>query len=208
MPGGVQYKATYYYNVSHKLRIPTKIFEKEAEKMLCHVKNHSKEFQGALVKLTQKKDSTLERIKDKVQNIEEQFKKLATQREQLDKRLNFLLADDSHGRGGGGSEGDSGSGGSDGCSNSGSNSGNDGSHGNEDPSSDGRGGSDSSDRTTGNDENMEMALAFKGEYKKQFVKLRDQEQELNHQREKMRRIQAQFTTHLPPKRRRKAEVGE
>ena len=91
---GRTHVSTYYYNASHNMRVRTDIFEREVERVLNQVARDSKEVQESLSNYLQQKDSLLKFLKDQTQQINARRSELDVERTQLDKRLNFLLADE------------------------------------------------------------------------------------------------------------------
>ena len=117
----------YYYNATNKVRVKAETFEEETKRVLSQIIENSKEFQKATTHYIGKKREALDVIKNQIQDIENRVTDLKDQKEQLDKRLNFLL----------------------------------------------------------DDEDPQMALSFKGEYKKQYLELKKQEDELHYKKSRM-----------------------
>ena len=88
-------QSNYYYNKTHKLRIRVELLEKEAETVLRQIAQNSKEAQDNFAAYMKKKDDMTQILKDKTRQIESKLSDLSVRQADLDKRLSFLLDDES-----------------------------------------------------------------------------------------------------------------
>ena len=86
-------RSTYYHNTHNKIRVRSKIFDGEAEKMLLQVAENSRAFQKKLADYAAHKESSAGMVKDKIAEIDAKMDTVATSRQNLDNRLTFLLQD-------------------------------------------------------------------------------------------------------------------
>ena len=128
-------KSTYYHNKAHKLRVRSEVFEAEAEKILRHAADNSTKFQKSIANYLARKESSISIVVGKISEVDARLAEIITERQQLDKRLSFLL----------------------------------------------------------NDDDLTMAQSFRGEYKKQFAALHDEEQELERKKSQLQLLQKQLS---------------
>ena len=72
----------------------TEIFEKAVETVLHQIIENSPEFQVSVANHSAQKATALSVVAGKIAEIDTQIGELADERQQLDRRLNFLLEDD------------------------------------------------------------------------------------------------------------------
>ena len=87
-------RSTYYYNNANKIRVRSEVFDSAAEKILRQVTENSPEFQRSIADYAVRKESSIGMLAGKVAEIDTRLDTVATERQSLDKRLSFLLADD------------------------------------------------------------------------------------------------------------------
>ena len=91
---GRKRRSTYYHNRVNKIRVRTEIFEKAVETVLHQIIENSPEFQVSVANHSAQKATALSVVAGKIAEIDTQIGELADERQQLDRRLNFLLEDD------------------------------------------------------------------------------------------------------------------
>ena len=87
-------KSTYYHNKANKIRVRAAAFDAEAEKILRQVAENAPEFQRSIADYSVSKDSSIDLVTGKIANIDTRLGELENERQQIDKRLSFLLEDD------------------------------------------------------------------------------------------------------------------
>ena len=87
-------RSTYYYNNANKIRVRSEVFDSAAEKILRQVTENSPEFQRSIADYAVRKESSIGMLAGKIAEIDTRLDTVATERQSLDKRLSFLLADD------------------------------------------------------------------------------------------------------------------
>ena len=90
---GRKQKSTYYHNRVNKIRVRTEIFETAVETALRQVIENSPEFQASVANHSAQKANALSVVAGKIADIDTQLGELGDERQQLDRRLNFLLED-------------------------------------------------------------------------------------------------------------------
>ena len=86
-------RSTYYHNKANKIRVRTGVFETEAEKILRQVADNSSEFQKSVADYAARKESSIDLVTGKIAEIDTRMATLATDQQNLDNRLTFLLQD-------------------------------------------------------------------------------------------------------------------
>ena len=86
-------RSTYYHNRTNKIRVKSKVFDSEAEKILRQVAENSPKFQKNLADYDAHKESSVEMVKGKIAEIDAKMAAVATSKQNLDNRLTFLLQD-------------------------------------------------------------------------------------------------------------------
>lgn len=86
-------RSTYYHNKSHKIRVRAEAFDAEAEKILRQVAENAPEFQKSVADYAANKESSTDLVTGKIAEIDVQIAAIATNRQNLDNRLTFLLQD-------------------------------------------------------------------------------------------------------------------
>ena len=87
-------RSTYYHNNANKIRVRSEVFDAEAEKILRQVAQNSPEFQKSVADYSARKESSIGILAGKITEIDARLNKVVTERQNLDKRLSFLLEDD------------------------------------------------------------------------------------------------------------------
>ena len=87
-------RSTYYYNQANKIRVRSEVFDSEAEKILRQVANKSPEFQKSFANYATRKENSIGMLAQKIAEIDARLDRVMIERQGLDKRLSFLLADD------------------------------------------------------------------------------------------------------------------
>ena len=86
-------RSTYYHNIANKIRVRTEVFESEAEKILRQVANNSVEFRKSVADYSSRKESSIDLVVGKITEVDTRLATMATERQNLDNRLSFLLRD-------------------------------------------------------------------------------------------------------------------
>ena len=86
-------RSTYYHNKSHRIRVRAEAFDAEAEKILLQVAENAPEFQKNVADYAANKESSTDLVTGKIAEIDVRIAAFATDRQNLDNRLTFLLQD-------------------------------------------------------------------------------------------------------------------
>ena len=87
-------KSTYYHNKANKIRVRSEVFDAEAEKVLRHAADNSTKFKKSIANYLARKESSIDLVSGKIAEVDARISAIATDRQNLDKRLSFLLNDD------------------------------------------------------------------------------------------------------------------
>ena len=86
-------RSTYYYNNANKIRVRSEVFDAEAEKVLHHIAENTPEFKKSFSNYSARRKNSIGMLAEKIADIDTRLDEVMTERQNLDKRLTFLLQD-------------------------------------------------------------------------------------------------------------------
>lgn len=89
---GSTQRVNYYQNTKHRIRLPAEVLELEACKIVTEIIKQSPKVREAILERTKTMRSSFDLLQGQLQQLDTQIIKLQSDRNALDKRLDFLLS--------------------------------------------------------------------------------------------------------------------